>query len=100
MRVLAYSNRKSDPELWDASTPIKEERAFRELFQLLDDDWGVYADLAEDSPSSKGQKLQREWYEAALKGDYKALRKLMDLRRAYEYEEWSLIDIKLPKGAN
>jgi hypothetical protein len=46
MKVLVYGNRKSE-EMWDASTPEKEEAAFKALFKFLDEEWDCYCELAD-----------------------------------------------------
>jgi hypothetical protein len=42
MRVLVYGHRKQSDEIYDISTPEKEEAVFRTLFQKMDQDWNVY----------------------------------------------------------
>lgn len=43
-----YENRKTDgPLIWDASSPELERGAFLGLFSCLDEEWGVYSDLAD-----------------------------------------------------
>lgn len=51
MKVLKYENRKIDIELFDISTPEKEEAAYRRLFKELDEDWQCYSDLEETEPT-------------------------------------------------
>lgn len=78
MKILVYGNRKSDDIYYDASTPEKEDIAYLALFKILDEEWEVYADLEE---------AHRPYYDAARGGDAKAAKKLMYLRRRYEYED-------------
>lgn len=45
MKILIYGNRKTDPTIYDISTPEKENAAFLLLFKMLDEDWEVYSDI-------------------------------------------------------
>lgn len=80
MRVLIYGNRKQDDDIYDISTPEKEAAAFLTLFNYLNDEWCVYG----DDLGNKEQSL----YDAAKRGDAMAAKKLLSIRRDYEYEEW------------
>jgi hypothetical protein len=46
-KVLMYGNRKCDPTFWDVSSRSLEDKAFLELFEMLDEHWEVYSDLGE-----------------------------------------------------
>ena len=83
MKILKYGNRKIDDIAWDASTPELESQAFLELFRYFDGEyWQMYA----DPPTGK----QKALYEKAKFGDAEAARKLLQLRKTYEYEAWEL----------
>lgn len=79
MSVLIYGNRKQDDEIYDISTPEKEAAAFLLLFKTLDEDWQVYGEL---------NKREKELYKAAKAGDANAAKRLLTMRKGYEYEEW------------
>lgn len=86
MKILQYGNRKMEPIAWDASTPELEAAAFLALFQYFDGDyWRMYT----ASPLSGRQKTL---YDRAKGGDAGAAKKLLELRKTYEYEDWSLLD--------
>lgn len=97
-RVLMYSNRKTDPVLWDVSTKKQEDAAYLALVQLLDEDWQVYDGLddppAWDEPDAPSKQAQ--WYAAAKKGDALAARRLLMARRTYEYEHWHFVGVYDP----
>lgn len=54
-KVLRYSNRKEDDQLWDASTPELEDAAFLALFKHLDENWDTYNDM---DPTEYEKELQ------------------------------------------
>jgi hypothetical protein len=86
VKLLRYSNRKIDDRFWDISTPEKEQKAFLKLFREFDGpDWRMY----EASPLTGAQK---KLYQKAKDGDADAARKLLTLRKGYEYEEWSIVE--------
>ena len=93
MKVLMYSNRKSDPILWDASTKEKLDAAFLALFHYLDDDWDCYYDLKNDINSDI---QQHALYDEARFGNAKAAFRLLSLRISYEYESWELVNVVDP----
>ena len=109
-KILRYGNRKTDDVVWDISTPQKEEKAFRELFAILKDEWQVYSDLEEpyygDSCGHQCEaghnpvvgdstdEHQLELYKKAIVGDIKAIKSLLELRKDYEYEDWSIETVK------
>lgn len=80
MKVLIYGNRKQDDDIYDISTPEKEAAAFLRLFNTLDEEWQVYG----GNLGAKEQPL----YDAAKKGDGAAAKRLLTMRKSYEYEEW------------
>ncbi len=80
MKVLIYGNRKQDDEIYDISSPEKEAAAFLRLFKNLDNGWRVYT----LGINAKEKKL----YDAAKGGDAGAAKKLLTMRKDYEYEEW------------
>lgn len=98
MKVLIYSNRKSDTTIWDASTPEKQAAAFMALFVLLKDEYEVYDELesAPDGEFTKTERKQRELYAQAITGNAAATELLLRARRTYEYEEWSLGEVLNP----
>jgi hypothetical protein len=87
MKVLVYGNRKQDDDLYDISTPEKEDAAFLLLFKTLDEDWGVYTDL---------NLRERELHQQAKAGDGKAAKKLMSGRQRYEYENFRIDHVQDP----
>jgi hypothetical protein len=94
MKVLLYGNRKMDPIAYDASTPESELQAFLRLFRYFD---GEFWDMYKASPPAS--KQQQALYDAAKTGDANAAKKLLTLRRTYEYEEWQLIDVQPSEAA-
>jgi len=84
-KVLLYENRKEDPVVWDASSPELEEKAFRSLFNKLDEEYNFYAELRKADVN--------HLYKKAVKGDFKSIKKILTSRINYEYEYWSLINI-------
>lgn len=78
MKILVYGNRKADDTYYDVSTPGKENAAYLALFKILDEEWDVYVEL---------ETAHKPLYDAAKSGDAQAAKKLMYLRRRYEYEE-------------
>ena len=83
MKTLVYENRKISPIRWDISTPEKRDKAFLELFKILDEEWQCYCEF------EKGQKV---FYNQAKKGNAEAAEKLLSLRVKYEYEEWKIVN--------
>lgn len=47
MRVLRYENRKSNPVIYDISTPEKCAAGYLRMFKILDEVWECYSDLEE-----------------------------------------------------
>ena len=121
-RVLKYGNRKTDDCYWDASTSELEAGAFLALFKVLDESWQVYGGLEEkeqllertsnhvegcmcDSckafrreerniPGREKERLEHlDLYKKAKKGDALAARKLLTLRKDYEYETFSFVQV-------
>lgn len=90
MKVLIYGNRKQDDTIWDASTPAKETVALRKLFDYLrdPDGWDVYSTIETEEHLSL--------YRAAEAGDDTSLKKLLELRQDYEYEEWKWGEVLKP----
>jgi hypothetical protein len=84
-KVLIYSNRRYDEKVWDISTPELENRAFLQLFKLLQD-FEVY-DQDELSITAK------DLYALADSGNAFAAKKLLRLRKGNEYEEWNIVDV-------
>jgi hypothetical protein len=88
MRILQYGNRKMEPIAWDASTPELEAAAFLELFRYFNGDyWQMYV---ASPPTPKQKRL----YERAKGGDAGAARKLLEMRKDYEYEDWKLVEVQ------
>ncbi len=92
--VLIYSNRKADARVWNVSTPEKRKKAFLSLFTILEDEWDAYSDLQmfpNDQPIE-----QVNLYDLAKLGDADAAEKLLTMRknRDYEYEYWSISEMK------
>ena len=85
MKVLVYENRKTDPIIWDASTPESQAWALRELFDMLHD-WGCYGtgEMDEDETAL---------YEKAAAGDDVALFNFLFARRDYEYEWFEIVAV-------
>lgn len=81
MKVLIYGNRKQDDEIYDISTPEKEAAAFLAVFKTLDEEWQVYT-------SGGLNQKQKALYADAKRGDAEAAKRLMTMRKSYEYEEW------------
>lgn len=77
MKILIYGNRKQDDEFFDISTPAKELAAYLKIFRILDEDWDVYRELSKD---------HQNLYDSAKRGDGEAAKRLIVLRRSYEYE--------------
>ena len=83
-RILLYKGK--DCELaWDASTTELAEHALLSLFKLLDEVWGFYSDLRE---------MQSALYTKAKAGDAVAAKRILSMRRGYEYEWWKFIDLE------
>jgi hypothetical protein len=126
VKVLAYENRKSPLTLYDISTPEKEAAAYLRLFKELDGYWQCYADLEEvEEPTpcepceaklhkhctgscscvetEECKRTNREYrplYLKAKAGDVAAIKKLMNSRKTYEYEnvwETELVDPLIPE---
>lgn len=123
-RILVYSNRKADPIYFDASTEELEAGAFLALFELLDESWQCYVNLKEEEkpyykrpeghvdgclcneckafrkedkevPKREAERLEQfAFYTAAKKGEALAARRLLELRKDYEYEEFSFDFVK------
>lgn len=70
----------------DASTPIREKKAWLFLFDLLNK-FGVYCDLEDD---------EKDAYEGALKGNAKAAKWLLEMRDEYEYERVKIEYLEQP----
>lgn len=117
-RILVYSNRKTDPTYFDASSEELEAGAYLALFAQLDEAWRCYDSLKdEEKPYGKREKghpdgcmcnpcdafrkdvastPQREklrlehlaLYKAAKKGVAEAARALLNARKDYEYEKF------------
>lgn len=83
-RVLLFIG-KDHKLVWDASTTELAEQALLSLFKYLDEQWGFYGDL---------KQMQSLLYEKAKRGDAKAVKSLLSMRRAYEYEWWQFIDLE------
>ncbi len=108
-KILVYENRKCGPATWDISTPLLEEKAFRELFKILKNQWKVYYDLEHPSivtgcdheckhhkpiTEESTNPDEVEIYKKAKTGDIKAIRRLLRLRQDYEYEEWRIEEVR------
>lgn len=117
-RVLIYTNRKTDPAYFDASSEELEAGAYLSLFEMLDESWRCYESLKEEEkpyhkkpeghpagcmceeckafrreeeviPGREKERLAHlELYKAAKKGDALAAKKLLTARKDYEYEEF------------
>jgi hypothetical protein len=83
--VLIYSNRKTEPQAWDVSTPALKASAFLQLFKYLDAEWQVYDDA---------EFRHKALVLAARHGDVAAAMKLLHLRITYEYEHWTIVKIQ------
>lgn len=58
-KVLVY-NGKHDIEIWDVSTPELAEKAYLDLFNVLDESWRVYDELKEiEEPSNPSMNLEQ-----------------------------------------
>jgi hypothetical protein len=87
MQLLIYGNRKEEPTYYDISTPEKELAAFLVVFRELDNFWQVYDDL----PGK-----QKELYEKAKTGDGAAAKRLMEMRKRNEYEDFQIAEVVDP----
>ena len=88
MKILLYENRKSDPIAWDVSDLEKEIDAFYSLFLYLKDNWDCYCNMEDEDPANV------KFYQKALTGNKVAARRLLHLRRDYEYEFWTLLKVQ------
>lgn len=115
-KVLVYSNRKVDDVSWPFSSPAQQEKAWRALFKLLRDEWGVYGDLEAEvnvkeyagcdhacvhhNPAAPRSRALREarsqklLYEQAKCGDLDSIERLLELRKDYEYEGWHVLELQ------
>jgi hypothetical protein len=50
MKVLIYSHRKNDGEMYDINTPDQESAAYLRLFAEFDNYWSAYDDLEDVEP--------------------------------------------------
>lgn len=89
MKILTYGNRKEDPSFIDVSTPEKEQAAFLLMFKHLRDSWDVYGTCP---PTGR----QKALYDKANEGDADAAKKLLILRKTWEYEEWDYDEVLDP----
>jgi hypothetical protein len=99
-KVLIYENRKCPPVVWDVSTPDQEAAAWLALFHYLDDEWQCYDDLkAPDLSQAEYDdglppKRQKELYRVAAKGVSDAAKRLLAMRKTYEYENWTIVQVE------
>jgi hypothetical protein len=91
MLTLIYGNRKIDDVKWDITAPEARSKAFLELFRMLKGQWSVYAS-AYWGETKEEQKLQKELYRKASKGDAAAAEQLLTMRIEYEYENWRIVE--------
>lgn len=93
--ILIYKG-KHEHVYWDASTPAKQRDAMRAMFEHMRDDWDMYADLTEDLGWDQTPSKQRVMFQQAEAGDDVSLQRLLNARKSYEYEGWSLRDVLDP----
>jgi hypothetical protein len=67
MNVLIYGHRKTEPVMYDISTPEKELAAYLIVFQTLED-FGVYADLDEVQILEKCQPCEKGLHDYCVAG--------------------------------
>lgn len=96
MTAILYQNRKSDPVLWDCSTPEKLVSATLALFRHLKNEWEVYAELEEPIAWDAKPTRQHKLYAKAKSGDATAALQLLQTRKSYEYEYWCFVEIGDP----
>lgn len=78
-KMLVYETRKSEPLYIDITTPVQEQAGYLKLFAYLDKEWQVY--------SVGLNAVHKALHKKASAGDWEAAKKLITLRRTYEYEE-------------
>ena len=83
-RILLHSG-KDHKVAWDASTTELAEQSMISLFKYLDEVWGFYIDLRE---------MQSTLYDKAKNGDASAAKRILSMRKHYEYECWEFIDLE------
>jgi hypothetical protein len=97
MMILLYSNRKTDPIAWDASTREQKAAAFLALFEYLRDEWQVYDELREPLPWDVDKpSRQHVLFQRAQLGDADAAERLLQTRKTYEYEYWQIVSVTDP----
>lgn len=82
MKILIYEGKYNDI-YFDVSTPEKEQRAYLALFNFMDKVCGYYQRL--DCPD------QTLALNGAWAGKWKEAKWLLQLRRDYEYEGWTIV---------
>jgi hypothetical protein len=80
MQIMIYRGKYGD-EYWLADTHDQLKAAMRKLFTFLDG-WQCYS-------NDVGLKEARE-------GDIRAISRILEARRLYEYEEWQLVEVVDP----
>ena len=98
MKIILYQNRKTDPCAWDAHTPKLRTWALLQLFNLLDEQ-ECYYDLhgwEEDDYYVAILHMMKELYDQAKKGNAESAERLLLMRKQYEYEYWSELEVEEP----
>lgn len=99
MDIVIVAKTKHETIIIDASD---RNAALLELFHIFDDE-EYYCDLEEPDPWDVDKpNPQKQWYAAAVAGDAKAAKKLLDYRsrHGYEYEDrWSVQEVITPRRA-
>ena len=91
-QALIYAPKSGSPLVFFAPDEDGLDAAFLALFRYFD---GEYWDFYSEVPKKQLSLLNK-----ARGGDAKAARKLMEIRRSYEYEYWDVVDLLDPTTAN
>jgi len=83
--ILTYGNRKTDMIGWDISTQELKDKAFSELFKILDEEWDIFSYL---------ENAESKVLLNARKGDSKHILKLLNLTQGYEYCDWNTLTLR------
>lgn len=104
-RVLLYENRKTGYTVLDFSTISKQKKAYKKLFEMLDQ-WEIFCDyteenkkfeepwLPEKSKEQENYEIGREFYSAAKRGNVEACRRLCLEVQHQEYGQWQIKDVE------
>ena len=82
-KILVFTD-KYESRYYDASTPSLEELAFWNAF-IYNNDNEYYEDLE--------SKEEKELYTKIINGEGKLAKRLLELRRHYEYEGWTIEEV-------